>query len=908
MTEYKFDPSLNILYRKDHELDALFIPKNIAVIGATDRDNSVGRTLLWNLLQSPFKGTIYPVNPKRDSILGIKTYKSVLEIPSAIDLAIIVTPAATVPNVIRECKEANVPAAVIISAGFKEQGVEGKKLELKILEEKGKMRIIGPNCLGVMNPHIGLNATFASHMALKGNVAFISQSGALCTAVLDWSLREKIGFSFFISIGSMADVNFGDLISYLGNDPNTKSILIYMESIGNPRAFLSAARQVALTKPIILIKAGTTDESAQAAASHTGSLAGNDLILSAALKRAGVLRVETISDLFNMAEIFSKQPLPKGPNLTIITNAGGPGVIATDALIKHGGQLTKLSSETMEKLNKTLPKEWSHNNPVDLLGDAPPDLYQSAVEIIHQDENTDGILIILTPQYMTDPTKTAEKIQFISKLSKKPVLASWMGAKSVEEGIQILTEANIPCFSHPDEACKAFAYMWAYSKKLEILYETPLPSYESLDTQKVESRQASLHQIFSLAHQTNRTLLDETESKRILELYDIPSVPTYIAENKKEAVQLAKQLNFPIVLKLSSQTITHKTDVGGVKINLSNEKEVEKAFEEIQNAVPPKDFQGVSVQPMVPLREGFELILGSMVDKEFGPVILFGSGGEMVEIIKDRSIALPPLTSTLARKLIFETKIGKALQGYRGKKGIDLGALENILIRFGQLITENLQIKECDINPLFVSHKQIYALDARIILNEDPSPIPAAIRPYPLRYVHNAKIKDGTEIIFRPIRPEDVPLIIRFLHEVSERSLYHRYLKVLDYDELTQKERLIRMCFNDYDREIALVAEKVLNGKEREILGVGRLVNILGTAEASFALIVKNKYQNKGIGTKILELLIQIGKNENVKKIVAKMLPDNHEMVHICKQHGFTLEPDQDMGMTFASLSLQKES
>jgi acetyltransferase len=844
---------------------------------------------MHNLLATPFGGEVIPVNPKRPSVLGVKAYPDLKSIPHKIDLAIVVTPAKIVPQIISDCADLSIPAAIIISAGFKEMGPPGIALELEILKHarRGKMRIIGPNCLGVMNPNTGLNATFAAGMAHKGKIAFISQSGALCTAVLDWSLREKVGFSAFVSIGSMVDVNWGDLINYFGSDPLTSSILIYMESIGDPRAFLSAAREVSLSKPIILIKAGRSAESAKAAASHTGSLAGSDEALSAALRRVGVLRVDTIADLFSMTEVLAKQPRPNGPRLMIVTNAGGPGVIATDALIANGGKLAEIAPQTMEALNQLLPAPWSHNNPVDILGDASADIYAKAIEIATQDPNADGILVILTPQDMTDSTGTAEKLRPFAHLDK-PILASWMGADSVKKGDQILTELGIPSFEFPDMACKTFAYMWKYTYNLKGIYEVPM-ALES-DEMACILKHKALEEIIETARAEKRTILDEVESKLALEAYDIPCVPTRAARSADEAVHLAQEMGFPIVVKLYSRTITHKTDVGGVKLNLQNKDAVKKAFDEIQKAVPKKDFLGVTVQPMIKL-EGYELILGSTVDEEFGPILLFGSGGQLVEVYKDRALALPPLTTTLARRMMEQTKIYSALHGVRGRKAIDLKKLEQILVQFSNLVAGQPWIKECDINPLLASPERLIALDARVILHDshlDKKDLPKlAIRSYPVQYVENWKLKDLTPVTIRPIRSEDEPQMVEFHRDLSQETVRQRYLKAVHYEQRVARERLMRICFNDYDREIALVIER---GKE--ILGVIRLSKIPGTAEAMFALIVKDKWQNKGIGAKLMQKILEVAKAESVTRIHAQMLDENFQMQKLCKRFGFSLKPE----------------
>jgi acetyltransferase len=881
-----FDPSLNYLYRRQSQLDAIFAPKVVAVIGATEAERSVGRTVMQNLAR--FAGTVYPINLKRDTVLGKKAYKRIGDVPERVDLAVIVTPAHIVPDVLKECAECKIPGVIIISAGFKEMGKEGEELELRLLPiaRKGGMRIIGPNCLGVMRGD--LNATFAADHALSGNLAFISQSGALCTAVLDWSLQTKVGFSAFVSIGSMVDVDFGDLIDYFGTDPQTHTILLYMESIGDARSFLSAAREVSLTKPIIIIKAGRSAESAKAAASHTGALSGSDEALSAALRRTGVMRVDTIAELFNMAEVLAKQKRPKGPHLTVITNAGGPGVIATDALIDAGATLTPLSTQVHDEINLFLPPHWSHNNPIDLLGDATPEAYRKAVEIVARDSTSDGVLVILTPQDMTDPTETAQQIASLNAFDK-PLLTSWMGGGRVAPGIQILQKAKIPTFDYPDAACKAFGLMWHYSYNLRSIYE--VPRGEPFDD-RTEMRNQKSEEIISKARKEKRMILDEVESKQILQAYDIPVVPTEVAQSQKEAEILAERMGFPVVLKVYSHTITHKTDVGGVKLNLTNRDAVKKAFREIVDSVTERagkeHLLGVTVQPMIRM-EGLELIVGSSIDEQFGPVMLFGTGGQLVEIFKDRALAIPPLTTTLARRMMEQTKIYAALHGVRGKKPVDLQRLEEILVQFSIMILEQQWIKECDINPLLASPEGFLALDARVILHDAEMKLEdlprSAIRPYPLQYVESFKLKNRKKGMLRPIRPEDEPLLLQFHKELSQETVRQRYLKMMHYTELVAHERLSRICFNDYDREIALVVET-----EGELVGVGRFSKIPGTRHALFALIVKDQWQNQGIGRRILQKIIMVARAERIEQLEARMLPENVQMQKLCTDFGFALQ------------------
>ena len=779
------DPAHDLLRAERHRLDDIFNPRSVAVIGASEREGSVGRTVLWNLLSTPFGGTVYPVNPKRASILGVKAYKDVASLPEVPDLVVMTTPAPSIPALIQESVDAGVPSAIVISAGFKEHGEEGKALERQIAEiiAGGKMRIIGPNCLGVMNPITGFNATFARHAARPGNVAFISQSGALCTAILDWSLRENVGFSAFVSTGSMLDIGWGDLIDYFGDDPRTKSIIIYMESVGDARSFLSAAREISLSKPILVIKPGRTAAAAKAAASHTGSLTGSDEVLDAAFRRSGVLRVQNISDLFYMSEVLARQPLPQGPRLCMVTNAGGPGVLATDALVTGDGQVADLSPTTMKAFDEFLPPHWSHNNPVDILGDAEPERYAHSLEIAAKDPSIDGMLVILTPQGMTNPTQIAEKLKPYARSLGKPVLASWMGGAEIAAGEEILNQAGIPTFAFPDTAARMFNYMWRYQYNLRGIYETPEMCAHG-DAAAPDRDRAS--KILEEVRRSGRTILTEFESKELLGAYGIPTVPTQIAATEEDAVKLAEKFGFPIVLKLYSETITHKTDVGGVQLNLRDVQAVRTAFRAIKDSVTAKagaqHFQGVTVQPMVKL-DGYEVIIGSSLDPQFGPVLLFGTGGQLVEVFKDRALALPPLNTTLARRMMEQTKVFTALKGVRGRKPVDIAELSDLLVRFSQLVVEQPWIKEIDINPLLASPERLLALDARVVIHDpgsNPSALPkSAIRPYPMQYVSEWTMKNGKPVNIRPIRPEDEPNVSKFHEKLSDRTVYMRYFTPL---------------------------------------------------------------------------------------------------------------------------------
>jgi acetyltransferase len=869
---------------------------------------SMGRTVLWNLFTNPFGGTVFPVTPERSSVLGIKAYPTIASVPERVDLTVLATPPETVPGLIAECVEAGVKGAIILSAGFKEIGQAGLQLEEEILKNarRGKLRIIGPNCLGVMSPLSGLNATFAGGMARPGNVAFISQSGALCTAVLDWSLQEMVGFSCFISVGSMVDVGWGDLINYLGDDQRTRSIVIYMESIGDARSFLSAAREVALNKPIIVIKAGRTEAAAKAAATHTGSLTGSDEVLDAAFRRGGVLRVNNLSDLFDMAEVLGKQPRPRGSRLSIITNAGGLGVLATDALTGSGGQLAELSSGTMEALNNLLPKHWSHNNPIDILGDASPERFVSSVEIAAKDPNSDGVLVILAPQANTDPTRTAEQLKPLAKLDGKPILASWVGGVDVATGETILNRSNIPTFHYPDTAVRVFNYMWRYTYNLRGLYETPMLPQEHYSARDL----AAADEIVRSSRQAGKTLLNECESKRILEAYGIPVVQTRAALEESDAVQAAEEIGYPVVVKLLSNTIAHKAQAGGVILNVADSAGVRRAYSTIKTRVEeafgPGHFQGVSVQPMIRF-DGYDIIVGTSLDPQFGPVLLFGSGGRLLDFYKDRALALPPLNMTLARRMMEQTRVYTALKNARPEIGLTM--LEQLLVDFSRLVVEQRWIKEIDINPLQVSSERILALDGRVILHGKdvkPESLPQlAIRPYPSQYVSSWKMQDGTPVTIRPIRPEDEPLMVKFHETLSERSVYFRYFHAMRLTQRVAHERLTRICFIDYEREMALVVlrKDPITG-EQEILGVGRLIKMHGSREGEFAILVSDNWHHRGLGLELLKRLLQIGREEKLTRVFGDVLLENRDMLRVCDKLGFRRRRSGDEGVVRTEIEL----
>ena len=892
-------------------LDKVFNPQTVAIIGASDVEGSVGYSIVKNFTQSGYAGKVYFVNIKKAELLGVKTYPTVDQIPDQIDLAMIATPAKTTPGVMEECGKAKVKGVIIVSAGFKETGPEGKALEDQVgaIAKKYGIRVIGPNCIGILRPRSNLNATFLNKMPKPGNIAFLSQSGALGSAILDWAIHENIGFSNFVSVGSMIDVDFGDLIDYFGGDPKTKSILMYVEGITEARKFMSAARHFARTKPIIVVKSGKFSESAKAAASHTGSLSGSDDIYDAAFKRAGIVRVNEIADLFNAAEVLGTQPLPRGNRVAVITNAGGPGVMASDALIGFGGQLAKLSKKTIDSLNSVLPTFWSHGNPIDVLGDASPDRYHAAMDAALNDENVDGILIIFTQQAVSDAIGIANSIVELVKgkpYQNKTIVTSFMGYGAVQEANTILNANNIPTYSTPEQALKTYMYMHNYQQNIEDLYETP----EELPVDAAPPKRPILA-ILKNAASEDREILTEDEAKKILKYYNFPVVRTAVANNVDEAVAFASEMGYPVVLKILSPQIIHKSDAGGVILNINSAREVRDAFELlIQRATaynPSAQIIGVTVQPMVE-KKGQEVIIGGKTDPVFGPVIIFGMGGVGVELFKDVSIGLPPLNTTLIRRMMEETKVYRLLKGYRGSAAVDLKRLDETILLFSQLITDFPQFKEIDINPLLISDKDATILDARIVLDKEKvckkfEPHEhMVISPYPKKYETLWLLKNGQEVLLRPIKPEDEPMWIEWFQSLSEETIRYRFFQML---KDTPHEVRVRYCNVDYDREVALVAEMVENGK-RKILGVSRLSVEPDGKHGEMAFIVSDYWQGLGLGTKLVDYSLDIAKEKGVASVYAIMLQDNYRAISLTKKMGFIIEYLSD-GTVKATLDLKGE-
>ena len=880
------------------ELDSIFKPHRIALIGVSSRPDSVGGIVLNNLVTGGFNGVIYPINPKRESVFGITCFKDIQSCPQVPDLAVIMTAAKFVPGLIRECGEAGVKGIIIMSAGFKESGEDGKKLEAELQAEKAKfpdMRIIGPNCLGVIVPGLGMNATFASGMPDKGHVAFISQSGALCTSVLDWAYGSNIGFSYFVSIGNSMDVNFGDLIDYFGQDPDTKSIVLYVESIADAQTFMSAARAFSRKKPILVYKSGRFPESAAAAASHTGAMASEDSIYDALFRRAGLARVYDFGEIFDFTDLVGRQRIPKGNRLAIITNAGGPGVMATDSLIAHGGKLVKLSEDTMQKLNDYLPPFWSHGNPIDVLGDATPERYAKTTEIVLDDPNVDAVLVLLTPQAMTAPTEVAEEISKLSATTSKSIMAAWLGGASMQKGIHKFNEAGISSYPTPEQAIQAFMTLSDYSNNQANLYETPTEVPVSFEYDRQELRKKYLAEVF-----TKTPILSEDDSKTLIGDYGISTTQPVPAANAEKAVALAEKQGYPVVLKIHSPDITHKSDVGGVALNLKNADMVRNAFNEMMKTVaerrPDAKLEGATVQKMVNTSEGVEMIVGTKKDDTFGTVMLVGMGGIQAELFKDRRLEFPPLNEKLARQMLESLKIYPLLKGWRGDSPKNIDKLIEVLIRMSYLAADYPEIKELDINPLIVTPDDVIALDARIVVDEKVMKNPVKeyshliLRPYPESLVRAAKLNDNTEVTLRPIRPEDEPLWIEMLSESSKDSIYSRFQEEINFHV---HEVASEFCFVDYNREIPIVAE-IKTAGTKKLIGVARLIADPDLETMEYSVFVADKWQNKDLGNILTKYSVEIAQSKNIKKLIAKTQKNNKVMLNVFNKLNFATAEEQE--------------
>jgi acetyltransferase len=887
------------------KLDKIFSPASIAVIGASNRDSSVGKAVFQNILSSGFEGVVYPVNPKHNSIQGVKCYSSIKNVPERVDLAIVTVPTKVVLKVVEECGKDGVGGLLVISAGFEEMGEDGKKLTKRLLEISHKygMRFLGPNCLGFINPSLKINASFAHRSAEPGKLAFISQSGALCTVILDWAAEKKVGFSHFVSGGSMTDIGFHDLIDYFGSDRNTSAILIYMESLTDARKFLSAARAFARTKPIVVLKAGKSREGAKGALSHTGSLAGNDRVFESAFRRAGIVRVDTVEQLFDVAQAIAMQSIPGQDRLAIVTNAGGPGVLATDFLIANGGRMAKLEKTTIDKLNLVLSKNWSHGNPVDVLGDSSAEQFGQAVEVVLSDKGVDGVLSIFVPQAITSSIDTAKILVKISGNTHKTVLAAWMGGGEVLKARDILEEGKVPVYKFPESGVYSFLKMHSYGESIKTLYETP-PNIPMKFNPSIEETKKLIQSI----KDENRFVFTESESKQLMRFYDIPCTEPETVKTKKALDPLFENIPFPWVMKIASSDITHKTDAGGVVLNVKNKKEALKAYDTILENVkenrPEAKIDGILVEPMIQKR--YELLIGAKKDPMFGPVVLFGMGGVATEIYKDNRIGIPPLNMALALRVIERTRIYELLKGFRNIPSVDLKAIQFLLYKISYLVMEFPEIQEIDLNPFVVDETGGMVVDANVVLDKNFSrekfkPYShLVISPYPYHLSSSIQIKDGREIKMRPIRPEDEPAVLELFKSLSKQSIYFRFFS---YVPKVTHEMLTRFTQIDYDREMAIVGE-ITEAGVKKLTGVVRLVQDTLEDQAEFAIVVGDPWQGLGLGNIMMDYILEVANGWGLDKIYANVLKSNKAMVHMFKKRGFELE-SQDYETLYAEKKLK---
>ena len=922
VSAHHFHPS----YDKS-KMEALFHPKTIAVVGASKRENSLGKRLFENLTLLDYKGEVFPINPKYDEINGITCYRKIEDIEEFIDLAIIITPPRTVAEIMRECGEANVKNVLILSPGFRETEQKGEEFEAEILLEarKSDVRVIGTNSIGFIRPHLNLFATFSDQRPREGSIGFISQSGAMGEGVLDWGHSQNVGFSAFVSIGGMIDIGWGDIIHYLGDDQRTKAIVLYMETINYARSFLSAAKEVSYSKPIIVLKTGKRQrvESNSSKQVNTPSSirfeVDEDLIFNAAFRRSGMLRVDTMAEVFFMVEVISKQPRPKEKNLAILTNANAPAQLATTVLLKGGGCLATLSETTIEALSEFLPKNWEYKNPMDLHQFATPELYEKATEVLLEDKNVDGLLVILVPQATSKPTQTAKNLLRFASLKKKPLLVSWMGGDTTKEGRKLLSKAGVPNFQYPDTAAHIFNYLWKYAYNLRGIYQTPRIS----DSMKENSPNRNVvTEIIAKARIENRLILTEWEAKLILAAYNLPINDTRLAFSEDEAWKHAKAIAKPVVLKVHSNSIINKSEVGGVRLFLKDEQAVRKAYQEIkkniEERVNPNEFLGVTVQEMN-TNNAIEMLMGSKVDVQFGSIIFFGNGGKSLQYYQDRAVALPPLNGTLARRAIEQTMIYKNLVKTDDLHEPTLILLEQSMVRFSQLIIEEPAIKEIYLNPISVSRTEgILILDAVMILQpneiKDDKLIRLAIRPYPSEYEEKWILpKSNQEVLIRPIRPEDEPALSEFHKKLSPQSVYFRFFHAVSLDQRTSHERLSRICFADYDRQITLIIEKDKEQEREqrkeellnEIIGAIRIIKVHGTKQAEFGMTIVDGYQREGLGSELLRRAIEVCRSEGIELLTADILSENKAMRRICEKLGFVMEYNSEEGTVKASLYVQ---
>lgn len=889
-----------------HYLDCLFSPQGIAVFGASEQSHAVGSVVFENLVNNGFKGLLYPINPKHKEIQGHRCYPHIDEVPPAVDLALIATPADTVSKIIHQCGEHGIQAAIIFSAGFAEGQATGKHLQKAVLDEAKKygIRLLGPNCLGLIRAPSHVNATFSKNSALPGSLALVSQSGALCTAILDWAEPRNIGFSAVISLGSAVDIDFGDVLDYLALDPHTKSILLYVEGVHNTRLFMSSLRVAARMKPVVVLKVGRHAAGSRAAISHTGALVGTDDVFDAALRRAGVVRAMTVDQLFAAAQLLATPHRVQGKRLTIITNGGGPGVMATDRAVDIGLEVTQLSDHTISQLNKMLPPHWSGANPVDIIGDATPSRFKAALEICLQDSNTDGILVMLTPQAMTEPLQAAQAVIDAASDHKMPVLTCWMGENHVKAAWNLFAQNKIPVFSTPEASVEAFAYLSNYHHNQQLLMQVPGPLAKPSEPD-VAGAQLIINSILSEGRKT----LNELESKALLAAFNIPLIQSVKASSSSEALVAAESIGYPVVMKINSPDVTHKSEVNGIRLNITHAEAIPGTFHELNSSVKNKNpnikIDGVTIEKMYQNPYGRELLVGAFRDPMFGPIISFGSGGTAVEIIRDRSVALPPLNDFIAHNMIKSTRAAKWLDEFRGMPAANLYKIIQVLVRVSEMVCELPNIKELDINPLMASPQGVVAVDARIVVDSLAPGLDRyrhmAIHPYPSNLVTHWHLADGTSVISRPIRPEDAKIEQEFVRNLSPQAKYFRFMQALH--ELTT-EMLVRFTQIDYDREMAFIAVVKQAGDEVEI-GVARYFTNPDGNSCEFAIVIADEWRKKGIGSRLMKQLIQAARNRGFNTIEGEILADNRPMIMLMRHLGFRIQThESDPVLVIASKTL----
>lgn len=873
----------------------LFEPKSIAVIGASEKEDSVGLVIFRNILNSGYSGKLYPVNPRHETILGVPCFKRVEDIGQRIDLAIIMTRSQHVPHLIEQCGVSGIKKVVVISSGFSEAGHIGASLERKMLElaRSYDVRILGPNCLGIIRPRLNLNATFAKVTANSGNLALVSQSGAMCSAVLDWATANGVGFSSVISTGRNADIDFGEILDYLIHDVHTHYILLYIEGIRHARRFMSALRSAARIKPIVLLKAGRHAAGSAAAQTHSGIMAISDSVFDAAIRRAGVVRVQNLGQLFYAAKSLATKFKPTGKRLAIITNGGGPGAMAADRAGELDIPLVRLGNETMAKLNSILPINWSHSNPIDIMGDATADRYRETIRIVSVDPEVDCILVMLTPQAMTDPMAVAQMVIAEQGQLKKPLLCCWMGETHVAESRILLENSGIPAFRMPETTIELFSHLATFFHNQKLLMQTPSPD-DLRDRPECEGARMLIDAILS----ERRTVLSEMESKAILRAFRVPVTQTMVARSSTEALLIAEQMGFPVAMKVDSTDLLHKTDAGGVRLNLCSAPAVKNAYidiiETVQKRHPSARVNGVSIEPFLTRPHGRELMIGVFRDPVFGPIISFGAGGFDVEVFSDRSLGLPPLNSYLANDLIRSTRVDKRLDVFHNMPAVNREPIIDVLLAVSELVCELPSIVELDINPLIVDENGVVAVDARIVVSHTSNSgdrfAHMCIYPYPTYLTQVWQANNGTDVTIRPIRPEDAEIEQEFVRNLSDESRYARFMDSLR--ELTQT-MLVRFTQIDYDREMALIATIDDDGREKQI-GVARYVTNPDGETVEFALAVSDEWQKFGVGRKLMNSIIDCARNRGKKAIVGDVLSDNAKMLRLMTNLGFTINPHQD--------------